>query len=310
MLKNRLIYAIIVATALAFYIVYSPWFSWYLLLLVVLLAPLDLLVSLPGILSKSIKLTAPSFLNQDASGVLSITVEHKKSSPVRCLYVRLRVTGDDFAVSCNVITPASDVSRSEVAIDSTQTGLTVFEVNRVYTISLLGLFSRRIKTDSKASVLVLPPPRKPSNSIELPRSLILRPKYGGGFSEDHEMRVYQPGDPVRSIHWKLSAKFDSLIIREPMIPLRQSRLVHIMPWESAEERDNTLAKLRWVCLYLINRELTFFVKFGDLQLTEEISDEAELVNFLRRVLDKDAAVKPATHPRITRFSWIYKVDGK
>lgn len=30
-----------------------------------------------------------------------------------------------------------------------------------------------------------------------------------------EVREYQPGDPVRSIHWKLSQKLDKLLIREP-----------------------------------------------------------------------------------------------
>lgn len=41
---------------------------------------------------------------------------------------------------------------------------------------------------------------------------------GNDPSEVFDIRDYQPGDDVRSIHWKLSVKTDSLILREPGTP--------------------------------------------------------------------------------------------
>ena len=35
-----------------------------------------------------------------------------------------------------------------------------------------------------------------------------------GPGEDYDLRDYRPGDPMRSIHWKLSSKWDELIVRE------------------------------------------------------------------------------------------------
>lgn len=40
-------------------------------------------------------------------------------------------------------------------------------------------------------------------------------KKGNDRSEVYDMREYQPGDDMRSIHWKLSSKLDSLIVKEP-----------------------------------------------------------------------------------------------
>lgn len=39
-------------------------------------------------------------------------------------------------------------------------------------------------------------------------------KRGNDTSEVFDLREYQPGDDVRSIHWKLSSKFDDLIVKE------------------------------------------------------------------------------------------------
>ncbi|MBR2633811.1 MAG: DUF58 domain-containing protein, partial [Lentisphaeria bacterium] len=43
-----------------------------------------------------------------------------------------------------------------------------------------------------------------------------RPKPGGGYGENYEIRQYRPGDNLNQIHWKLSAKVGDLMLREPM----------------------------------------------------------------------------------------------
>ena len=309
MTRRRIIYALLLVFATIFYILYPPWFSWYLLVLLLLMIPLDLIVSLPGMLTKSVLLSAPPFLEKNADGVLVITTIHNKSFPVRCITARLLVTGDDFVTRCNIICTGERDGRSEVTIDTSSTGLTVFEIDRLLAISLLGLLSLKIKSRSRASVLVLPPPEKPSGRIALPRGLILQPKPGGGFSEEHDMREYRRGDPIRSIHWKLSAKYDSLIIRQPLIPPPHSRLVHIIPWNTAAERDLILSRLRWVCAYLCKWEMPFYVKLGDKPVFAEIRGEANLIGFLRSVLDDTTGKKTAADAIQMRFSWVYRIDA-
>jgi len=260
-------------------------------------------------LNKTVLLSTPPVLEKNADGALTITTVHKKTFPVRCVSVKLRVTGDDFSAICRIRCGSEIDSQSEVTIDTTRTGVTVFEIEKLSAISLMGIFSLKIKDDKKASVLILPPPIKPANTLALPRGLVLRPKPGGGFSEEHDMRNYRQGDPVRSIHWKLSAKYNSLIIREPLVPPHHSRLVHVMPWNGADERDLILGRLRWITEYLLKWEMPFYVKFGDIVRIAEIKNESNLVDFLHCVLDDTVDNAPTFDSIPARFAWLYRIDA-
>jgi len=308
MFKRRILYAFTLVVSIFFYIFYSPWFSWYLFVFLLLLIPFDLIISIRGMLNKTVLLSVPPFLEKDADGVLIISTVHKKSFPVRAICVKLCVTGDDFTAKCTILCSAEEEDRSEVTVDTSRTGLTVFKVEQLRVISLIGLISLKTKPDIRASVLILPPPIKQENTIALPRGLILRPKPGGGFSEEHDLRNYRQGDPVRSIHWKISAKFDSLIIREPLVPPHHSRLVHVMKWDGTEERDSILGHLRWVSSYLLKWEMPFYIRFGDDTLISEIKHEANLIDFLRDALDRTAHKKTTYESVPTRFTWVYRVD--
>ena len=310
MISRRIIYALSLICALFFYILYPPWISWYLLVLLLLIVPLDLIISLPGMLSKTVMLSAPQYIEQNKDCVLTITTVHKKPFPVRYLAVKLKVTGDSFSSGCRVLCTAEQNGHSEVMIDTTQTGVTIFEIYKVLPISLIGLFSLNVKVNGKVSVLVMPPVKTPANRMALPREFTLKPKPGGGFSEEHDMRNYRQGDPVRSIHWKISAKYDALIIREPLVPPQHSRLVHIILWNGEEERDLILGRVRWISEYLLKWELPFFLKYGEDSTIVEIKQEAEMFGYLRIVLDKTATIPLKSDPVPARFTWVYRIDAR
>jgi len=309
MITNRIIYALTLVAAFFFYILYPPWISWYLLVLLLLLLPFDLIISLPGMLSKGILLSVPYYLNKGDDAALILTTTHTKSFPVGCIIVKMYVTGDDFSIKCRLKCTGGKDEQREVAIDTSHSGITTFEVRRFWSISLLGLFSLPVNINTRASVLVLPEPEKPANTIALQHGILLRPKPGGGFSEEHDMRIYQPGDPVRNIHWKVSAKLENLIIREPLVPPPHSRLVHIVEWTNAAERDAILGRLRWVCEYMLKWQMPFYMKMGDKVMIVEISQEEDLVDYLHSVLDSSVVKKPKFEPLPSRFSWVYRVDA-
>jgi len=310
MIIARLIYALSLVASFLFFILYPPWLSWYLLVLLLLLIPIDLFASLPGMMSRGMLLSVPSVLEKDEDAVLKLITLSKKPYPIRCIIARLHVTGDGFSVSCRLKCSAERDEQREVTIDTSHSGVTVFVLKRISTVSLLGLFSLPIKTERTGSVLILPPPVKPADTMALQHGTQLRPKPGGGFSEEHDMREYRQGDPVRSIHWKASAKFDSLIIREPLVPPPHSRLVHIMEWNGEAERDLLLGRLRWVSDYLLKWQMPFYARYGDDTTIAEISHETDLINFLCYVLGgiENKALKFGHMP--SRFSWVFRIDGR
>ena len=305
---RRITYASALIGSALFYVLYSHWFSWYLLVLLMLLMPFDLALSLPGMLTRKIALAAPNVLEQGADAVLTVTTIAEKPFPARYVKAWLMVLCDDFAKMCRLICGAERGSRYEVAIDSSRSGLTVFTVKRIWTISLIGLFSMPATAGCRAAVLVLPAPVKPKNIIALSRGVILRPKPGGGFSEDYDLRRYRPGDPVKSIHWKVSAKFDAIIIREPLVPPLHSRLVHVAKWEDAGQRDLILGRLRWVSDYLLKWEMPYYVRIGEEGPVAEVTNAADLIDYIYRRLDSTSQAVPAPPSLPARFAWVFRID--
>jgi len=288
---------------------YHPWISWYLFTLVLLVMPFDLIVSLPGMLTKTVMLSTPSFLEKDASAVAVITSVHLKPFPFKCLTAKLRITCDGLDVTRRVLTGSEVNDRNEITIDTSRTGVTVFELKNASAVSLVGLFSLPIKVNCRSSVLVLPPPIAPSSTSFLPRGISLQAKPGGGFSEEHDMRNYRLGDPVRSIHWKLSAKLNSLIIREPLVPPPHSRLIQVSKWDDETEKDIILGRLRWTCEYFLTHDMAFYIKFAEQGNIAEITSTSDFHEFLHNALDFTSAKKPISRETPSHFSWVYTVSA-
>ena len=307
------------------------------MVLIVLVIPFDFLFSLPGMCTKRIKLKAPGMLDYSADGKITITTYQKRPFPSGRIKARMRIVRDDAVSFRRLFCNAEDGSLYDVSIDTLHCGLTVFEIMRIRTTSVIGLFTISFAVEQSVAVLILPAPIKPPHVVSLPRGVVLRPKPGGGFSEDSDLRPYRAGDPIRIIHWKLSAKFDSLIIREPLSPPPHSRLVHIMKWDGVRERDLILGRFRWISNYLLKWELPYFVRLGNDGLAAEITCEKEFMDFLCKMLgytghivpksrgkaakrkrsallaqtslkdnpaDRDTAQVPA------RCSWVFRIDAK
>jgi len=308
MLMCRLIYAFSLVGSALFFVLYPFWFSWYLFVLLLLLAPFDFLISLPGMLSRKIALRAPRVIEQHGGGTLVIETVSKNRFPVRCIKAWLKVTSDDFSVRRRFILGAENKSRFDVTIDTSRSGVTVFTSKRIWIVSLIGLFCLPADVDCRTGALVLPPPVKPPHTVTLPRGVILRPKPGGGFADEGDLRPYRNGDLMRTGRWKVSAKFDSLIIREPLIPQAHSRLLHAARWNGARERDLILGRLRWVSDFLLKWELSHFVKLGEGGPIADITKIEDLYNYLYLLLGGRADAIPIPAVPV-RFAWVFKVDA-
>ena len=310
MLTRFITFAIVLACSVAFYALYPYWFSWYLLVLILLLIPFDMLFSLPGMCTKRIALSAPKILEQGSREVIVLTTYQKKAFPAGYIKVKLRADRDGTVDLQRIKCDPERGSRYEIAIDTSHCGLTLFEIKRIHPTSLLGLFSLMVTVNCKAALLVLPIPIKPPHIVSLPRGVILRPKPGGGFSEDSELRPYRKGDPVRIIHWKLSAKYDSLIIREPLVPPHHSRLVNVVRWTDVYERDTIIGRLRWISDYLLKWGFAYYVKLGDDGPVAEITCDGDLLGYIYRILDISEMTNQVPVSLPARFSWVFRVDAK
>jgi len=312
---RRIVYILALAAALIFSALYPFWFSWYLAVLVTLIMPFDIIITLPALIKLRIALSAPQMLEQDSSGVLTVKTVRGLGVhfPARSIKMRLDVSFDDRAISRSFVLGAADGDIYEIEIDTSGSGGLFFHTKRIWLISLIGLFAFPKKSDCSAGTLILPSPIEPRNAIALPRSTALRPKPGGGYAENHELRQYRPGDPVKTIHWKASVKLDTLYVREPLVAPLHTRLLKVDRWRNSHERDIILARLRWVSNYLLSRELTYFVKLSNIAAVAEIRRPEELIDYLFFALVKGINANNTIYQQAStrgRFDWVLCIDAK
>jgi uncharacterized protein (DUF58 family) len=307
---RRITYVLSLICALVFFVLQAGWFSFYLFVAILLLVPLDLLMSLPGIVTVKLKFSAPDIVDRHEEASIKVTIAQDTRFPTRGIKAKIRATSGKHSTVHTHTCGVGQNSKVEIALDTSQSGVLAYSLERLWSISLLGLFSLPKKYVYKASVLILPEPIKPTHVVELPKHVVLRPKPGGGFAEDHDLRQYQQGDPIRSIHWKVSAKLDSLIIREPLIPTPHSRLVRFKQWHTPDECNLILGRLRWVSDFLLKQDLAYYIKFGSHGFVKEITRHEDFVKYLYQELCEPDTVWKSSVPDTVRFNWELIIDAK
>lgn len=242
MATRRSVYVLALVGALVFYWAYREWFSWFALLLILLLPWFSLLASLPAMLSCRARILCPDKLSQGSQALLRWEGQSTVPMPrlTGQLLVENRLTGQKYKL------------RSGQSLPTEHCGVLSVRLHRPRCLDYLGLFRLPVTKRDETQVLVRPLPLAPERIPDLSRfqACTWQPKPGGGFSENHELRLYRPGDSLKQVHWKLSAKTGQLITREPLEP-RQSQLMLTLELRGkAGELDEKLGMLLWMSMYL------------------------------------------------------------
>ena len=234
-----------------FYIAYGEWFSWLALLAVAGLPWLSLLLSLPAMLCFR--------LEPGGAGAVTLGTEAEAWLVGSCglpmppfkgrLYLRSRITGQTRRY------------RSGEGLPTRHCGGYAVTIQGARVCDYLGLFALPVRHPGRATVLVRPKSLPVREVPDLDRFLAKswKPKFGGGFSENHELRLYRPGDSLNQVHWKLSAKSDQVIVREA---LEQANNQVFLVLSRPGENDRGLASLYWLSLQLCRREIPHVIVSG------------------------------------------------
>jgi hypothetical protein len=177
-------------------------------------------------------------------------------------------------------------------------------------LGLLWLPPHRLKA---LAALILPKAEKVDNVPDVERLLAQAwiPKPGGGFAENHELRLYRPGDSLNQIHWKMSAKTGKYIIREAMIP-RNSRIILTMELKgTAQQQDAKFGQLMWLGQYLLEKELRheWSVLTGNGLCSFPVADEKSLIEALHQILAEPPVEEDAAWPALNA-GWHYRIGGE
>lgn len=302
MIQRRIVYLTALAAGLFFYWANREWLSGLLLMAIVCLPWLSLLLSLPAMVSCKVSLQCPDHVT--AGTPARVTANFRCRFPVAMVGGTLRL-----------YTPATGGKRhlkSGASLPTAHCGAFRLQCGHLWIYDYLGLFRLPVRLREDRLVLVRPIPASPAQMPDMSRYLssITRPKAGGGYAENHELRLYRPGDNLQQIHWKLSAKTGTLIIREPMEAQQDAAILTMVLSGDPDLLDRKLSQLLGMSTHLAANAIRhrIFCYTGSGMSIHSVSSEQDARDALDALLQLPYAREDIT-PVYPKAIWRHHIGG-
>lgn len=189
--------------------------------------------------------------NKTVNGILYIA--NNSFLPISCLYIKLlsknNLTGEEAYIIEKITLKPYKSKKIPVSIKSSYCGNITFSVYDIKLYDFLLLFKKRIKTNVLGNVLVYPqfiPVDISLNNIISSDDMIGN-NYGSksGFytGDNFEIDEYNYGDSLKNIHWKLTSKFDRLMVTKQLKEVDNNILLLLETSLNSKQPINVLERL-------------------------------------------------------------------
>lgn len=304
MARRRILYVLALIGCLVFYGAYQEWFSFILLQVIVYFPFLSLVLSFWAMLCIRVEPLAAPKIPKGSTEAVQLNVSSKHPLPPHKSKIRIvkLFTGESWILKPGDKLPTDHCGGLQAQLYKP----------RVY--DYLGIFGLRVRKTISQTVLVLPEPVTMDVPPDLTRYLAQRwrPKPGGGYAENHEIRQFHPGDNLNQIHWKLSAKVGDLMLREPMEPERGLMLLTMDLRGTASELDDKLGRLMWLGNWLLEKNIAFDVSVltGNGIESWTIHDAWDLHKSMEDLLCAPIAREGSIRDRVFTAAWRHHIGGE
>ena len=304
MVRRWILYLVILLGSIAFYVANQQWLGWMLLVLVLAIPFFSLLVSLPAMLSARASVRC--------AGILEKHMEEVPNFHLVCRFP-LSLTRGKIRVR-RTITGESWILKPKEKLPTDHCGQLVCQPEKLMIYDYLALFRLKVTKKKSTSVIVRPDRISMDAPPDLDRHLSRswKPKPGGGFSENHELRLYRPGDSLNQVHWKLTAKTGKLVVREAMEPQLGRMLLTMNLRGSPEILDRNFAELLWMGRHLLQMGMRFeiHVLTGIGAWMRTVTNEPELEKAIDDLLSQPPAEEGSILDRQIPASWRCHIGGE
>ncbi len=212
-------------------------------------------------------------------------------------------------------------------IKCTMNGAVRYTVDSIRVLDLLGFVELRKKAEAVAEVNVLPEIRneEAGRLSDLSGGMTETEesnKQGHDFSDVSDVREYIPGDKLMSIHWKLSAKRDILMVKDRVSMSDQQMVILAELAGMPEEVDDTISLAYGLCHNLIQEKI--YIRFlwwsearyqfveSQLLSTEDLQDAYMRMYYEKLYLDADKTLgyMRSIKPELTAYVHVCQKEGK
>ena len=227
----------------------------------IVLPAVSVLCSVSSAKRITVRLSAPDCCRRGDAAECSVQAEGLLSGAVltAALHGRSRLTGEETRaqVSLSRFSPAV-----KTALRAAHCGTVALSLSDAAVQDWFGLYRRPLTLQSSRFITVEPPlfdiqiSFAERQSVSADGTRWSSAHAGQDPSETFGFRTYIPGDPIRQIHWKLSQKTDSLMVRELGLPVAEEVLLLLDTSVPAQEDAAEALDAAMTALLSLSRSLT------------------------------------------------------
>ena len=298
MAAGRLLWAVLLAALLALTLCTGSAAACVVCMLLLLLPLLALGCDVVCARHVRCALDAPVNLQKGAQGALRLTLQNGAALPVCRAVCRVEVqnllTGERalLRAACGLLPHGKQTVA--LRLSAVHAGRLRVHVDEVRLYDAFGLIGVRGAAQALAGVTVQPDTFRqqviilPADTPRLDAERYAPDRPGPDLTEPFQIRDYAPGDSRRQILWKLSGKYDRLIVKDASLPVQQDILVF---WErtgaqvDAARTDAQAEAVVTLCRSLLSQGAPFTLAWNE-------AGSARCVSFALRELDDLIGVLP------------------
>lgn len=250
-----------------------------------------------------VAVTLPITAEKNKTAVGRVSLQSSSNLPGgRCfivLSVKNSFTGEETETTVSLMALGKRTVTSDFTLNSEHCGYVTVSVKKAFLTDWLGFLPIRVKRTAVAKMSVLPDTFDTDVTIDVPYiapeddEAYSNEKSGYDYSEVFQLREYAPGDSLKQIHWKLSAKTDRLVVREASQPVSRSLLIF---WDkntaasSPEQLDAMAETVASVCQAVSQQNIAYTLCWSDGRENScaDIEDTDSLLREIPRMLKKGA----------------------
>lgn len=294
MLKNWGIYSVSLLSTFVFFLCYKMWVSWIVLIIVLMVPVLSIVMSIVASHTMKVEINCPGSVLIGTPTSISVKTSGIASFFSFCR-IKMTVTDRMTAVTTRHVFVIHDRGDSSIPVDTKHCGSYTYKLTWLYVYDLFGLFRSKTNLNKTCELLVKPVPSMPEIMPDMYgfKAKNLR-KSKQPNSEIYDIREYKIGDSIRSIHWKMSAKKDSLLVKEPLEEYGGHSRVLLKLTADREKLDVHLGQIVFTSKFFIEHETPHKIRVyppDDIEVAFDVESEVDLerviVNILRMRLPKE-----------------------
>lgn len=171
-------------------------------------------------------------------------------------------------------------------LKSNYCGCLYIRIEKARLYDLFGLLWVNIRTPKEKRVVIMPdtfPVLIQQDSYPTPMDDCqdyAPDRKGQDRTETYQVRGYVPGDSLAQIHWKLSSKLDTLMVRDPGCPVDRNLMVFVdRSWGNItpEQADTIMEAAVSICQSLSEAAVTFQLVWNEDTIhTQEVTEQDQL----------------------------------